>query len=80
MPRAVPSCAAVLMIPDAVPRAPAGTLVPSLVFQLMETSDPELLDLWRDRWADLCDFEVVPVIKSDEAARRTGVRWDTPGQ
>ena len=31
MPRAVPSCAAVLMIPEAVPRSAAGTLVPSLV-------------------------------------------------
>jgi Domain of unknown function (DUF3303) len=41
-------------------------------FQLMETSNPELLDLWRDRWADLCDFEIIPVIKSDEAARRAG--------
>ena len=49
-------------------------------FQLMETGDPELLDVWRGRWADLCDFEVFPVIKSDEAARRTGVRWDTPGR
>lgn len=48
-------------------------------FQLMETGDPELLDVWRGRWADLCAFEVFPVIKSDEAARRTGIRWDTPG-
>jgi hypothetical protein len=31
MPRAVPGCAAVLMIPEAVPRAATGTLVPSLV-------------------------------------------------
>jgi hypothetical protein len=49
-------------------------------FQLMETSNPELLDVWRDRWADLCDFEIFPVIKSDEAARRVGVRWDTSGR
>jgi hypothetical protein len=49
-------------------------------FQLMETSDPELLDVWRERWADLCDFEIFPVIKSDEAARRTGVGLDAPGQ
>lgn len=48
-------------------------------FQLMETDDPELLNVWRDRWADLTDFEVCPVIKSDEAARRVGVRWETPG-
>jgi hypothetical protein len=31
MPTAVPSCAAVLMIPEAVPRTAIGTLVPSLV-------------------------------------------------
>jgi Domain of unknown function (DUF3303) len=49
-------------------------------YQLMETSKPQLLDAWRDRWADLCDFEIVPVIKSDEAARRTGIRWDTRGR
>jgi uncharacterized protein DUF3303 len=49
-------------------------------FQLMETSNPELLDLWCDRWADLCDFEIFAVIKSDEAARRTVVRWETPGR
>lgn len=51
----------------------------SRCFQLMETTNPELLDIWRDRWADLCSFEIFPVIKSGEAARRTGVRWDTPG-
>ena len=39
-------------------------------FQLMESDDPGLLDSWRARWADLVDFEVVPVIKSAEAARR----------
>jgi hypothetical protein len=39
-------------------------------FQVMETDDPELLDLWRAQWADLVDFEVLPVIKSGEAARR----------
>jgi hypothetical protein len=39
-------------------------------FQLMETSNPKLLDVWRDRWADLCDFETFPVIKSEETARR----------
>jgi len=49
-------------------------------FQLMETSNPEFLGVWRDRWADLCEFEIFPVIESDEAARRTGVRWDAPGR
>lgn len=30
-------------------------------FQLMEASSPELLNLWTSRWADLVDFEIVPV-------------------
>jgi len=40
--------------------------------------NPELFEVWRTRWADLGDFEVLPVIKSGEAARRIGIRWDTP--
>lgn len=39
-------------------------------FQLMETDDPSLLDDWTKRWADLVEFEVVPVLGSDEAAQR----------
>jgi hypothetical protein len=39
-------------------------------FQVMETDDPELLNSWRAQWADLVDFQVLPVIKSGEAARR----------
>ncbi len=46
-------------------------------FQIMETDNPELFDIWRARWADLGDFEVFPVIKSGEAARRVGIQWDT---
>jgi hypothetical protein len=41
-------------------------------FQLMETSDPALLDVWFERWNDLVSFEVYPVITSAEAAARTG--------
>jgi hypothetical protein len=37
-------------------------------FQLMETDDPALLDTWTARWADLADFEIVPVLASAEAA------------
>ena len=43
-------------------------------FQLMETSDPQLLDQWMDLWKDLVDFEVHPVIPSSEAARRMAAR------
>jgi len=39
-------------------------------FQLMETDDPALIDLWLAEWSDLARFEVVPVVASDEAARR----------
>lgn len=45
-------------------------------FQLMETDDPTLLDRWCERWSDLTEFEVFPVLKSDEAAARVGVAWE----
>lgn len=41
-------------------------------FQVMECSQPELLVQWMERWRDLVDFEVVPVISSAEAAARFG--------
>jgi len=44
-------------------------------FQLMETDDPSLFDVWLDNWRDLGEFEVYPVIDSAEAARRVGVTW-----
>ena len=39
-------------------------------FQLMETSDVKYLNEWIDNWSDLVEFEVFPVISSDEAANR----------
>ena len=39
-------------------------------YQVMETDDRKLLDEWIARWADLVDFEVVPVVTSAEAAAR----------
>lgn len=39
-------------------------------FQLMETEDRHLLDEWFLNWNDLVEFEVYPVISSDEAAER----------
>jgi hypothetical protein len=39
-------------------------------FQVMEAESPQALDEWIDRWADLVDFEVVPVITSAEASER----------
>jgi Domain of unknown function (DUF3303) len=45
-------------------------------FQLMETDDPALLDRWRERWSDLVEFDIFPVIRSDQAAARVGVAWE----
>jgi hypothetical protein len=39
-------------------------------FQLMETDDPALIDRWMAEWSDLVRFEVVPLLSSEEAARR----------
>jgi hypothetical protein len=44
-------------------------------FQLMETDDPALFDVWLERWRDLGSFEVFPVISSAEAAARVDVTW-----
>ncbi len=38
-------------------------------FQIMETDDPSLFDLWIAEWADLVEFEVVAVQTSAEAAQ-----------
>jgi hypothetical protein len=43
-------------------------------YQLMETDDPALLDEWIARWSDLADFEVHPVMTSQEAADRVAPR------
>ena len=40
-------------------------------FQIMETSDPRLLDEWTSHWKDIVEFEIVPVISSAEAAERS---------
>ena len=43
-------------------------------FQLMETSEPKLLDEWIANWSDIVEFEVYPVISSTEAAERVSPR------
>ena len=35
-------------------------------FQIMETEDAGLLQVWASRWRDLCDFEIVPVLTSQQ--------------
>ena len=42
----------------------------AICYQLMETSDRALLDEWMQNWKDLVEFEVHPVITSQEAAQR----------
>jgi hypothetical protein len=37
-------------------------------FQIMECDDPSLLDRWMAQWEDLVDFDVIPVMTSDDAA------------
>jgi hypothetical protein len=36
-------------------------------WQLMETEDASLFDQWTAAWADLVNFEIVPVLTSDDA-------------
>jgi len=39
-------------------------------FQLMDTEDADLLQAWMDRWSDLIEFAVHPLIDSAEVKRR----------
>ena len=39
-------------------------------YQLMETEDRALLDQWIVNWSDIVDFEVHPVISSEEASEK----------
>lgn len=39
-------------------------------FQLMESEDRALLEEWMNHWRDITDFEVFPVLTSEEAAAR----------
>ena len=43
-------------------------------FQLMETVDRKLIDDWTANWSDIVDFEVYPVISSQEAAERVSAK------
>jgi hypothetical protein len=42
-------------------------------YQLMETSDRALLDEWMRHWNDLVEFEVHPVMTSQQAAERAAL-------
>ena len=43
-------------------------------FQLMRCDDPGLFDVWTQRWSDLVEFEIVPVVTSKEASDRAPAR------
>lgn len=32
-----------------------------ICYQLMETSRPELFQIWFSRWSDLVDFDLIPI-------------------
>ena len=38
-------------------------------FQLMECDDPVYFQEWVAKWRDLVEFEIVPVVPSDEAKK-----------
>jgi hypothetical protein len=39
-------------------------------YQLMETGDPALLDQWMANWTDIMEFEVHPIVTSQEAVAK----------
>jgi hypothetical protein len=41
-------------------------------YQVMACEDRQLLDEWMAQWADLVEFNVIPVVSSAEAAARAG--------
>jgi hypothetical protein len=46
-------------------------------FQLMEADDAAKLEDWVSRWADLADFEVLPVLTSQDYWARVGAQKKT---
>ena len=45
-------------------------------WQVMEAPDRSRLDQWIAAWADLVDFDVIPVVTSADAAARAGASRD----
>jgi hypothetical protein len=43
-------------------------------FQVMECDDRNLLADWMAKWEDLVEFEVIPVVTSDDAEAAVGKR------
>jgi hypothetical protein len=49
-------------------------------FQLMECDDLTLLMAWIARWADLVEFEVIPVVTSSQASAAVKAGESSPDQ
>lgn len=45
-------------------------------FQLMKTDHAELFKLWIEKWQDLVDFEIVPVMPSPTRTSDRGMQCD----
>lgn len=45
-----------------------------ICFQLMEANDIRLIEEWISHWSDIVEFEVYPVISSQEASERMAPR------
>jgi hypothetical protein len=43
-------------------------------YQMMACNDEQLLKQWMSNWDDIVEFEVIPVLSSEEAARAIGPR------
>ena len=57
------------MMPDGLKYVESWTDVSfERCFQLMECDDPRLFEQWTARWQDLVEFEIIPVLRSAEAA------------
>lgn len=48
----------------------------STCYQVMETAEQALLDEWMSHWSDLVEFEVHPVMTSQQAALRMAPNLD----
>lgn len=49
----------------------------TICFQLMETENEALFELWTSKWHDLVEFEIVPVLTSAEAFQAIATRLES---
>ncbi len=53
------------LMPEGIALSREGRSVGLHCFQVMETPNVELMNLWVSCWADLFDFEIVPEIQGE---------------